>query len=65
MVAYDPYPNPKVQELGVPYLPLDDAISQAHVVTLHVPLLKDTFHIINAERCVVAICCCCWHMLTC
>lgn len=50
MVAYDPYPNPKVQELGVPYLGLDEAISQAHIVTLHVPLLKDTHHIINADR---------------
>ncbi len=37
-------------ELGVEYRDLDDLIGEADVITLHVPLLPETKHMINAER---------------
>ncbi len=37
-------------ELGVEYRDLDDLIEEADVITLHVPLLPETKHMINAER---------------
>ncbi len=37
-------------ELGVEYRDLDELIEEADVITLHVPLLPETKHMINAER---------------
>ncbi len=37
-------------ELGVEYRDLDKLIEEADVITLHVPLLPETKHMINAER---------------
>ncbi len=38
------------KELGVEYRELESLISEADVITLHVPLLPETKHIINRER---------------
>lgn len=44
VLAYDPYPD---QSLDVRYVPLEELIQKADVITLHCPLTKDTKHIIN------------------
>ena len=49
VVAYDPYKNKLIEEAGIPYLEVDEILAQADVVSLHVPLLPATTHIINAE----------------
>eukprot|EP00775_Hariotina_reticulata_P004907 gene4907-5151_t len=40
----------KVKEMGVPYMDLDEIIPQVHVLSLHVPLLPSTKHILNKDR---------------
>ncbi|MEM6503713.1 MAG: 2-hydroxyacid dehydrogenase [Cyanobacteria bacterium P01_C01_bin.89] len=50
VVAYDPFPNDHVRELGIEYKPLDQAIAEADIVTLHCPLTADNFHLIDAEH---------------
>lgn len=47
VLAYDPYPSDKARELGVSYVPLEQLLRQADVVSLHVPLLPSTRHIIG------------------
>ncbi|KAL6784503.1 LDH1 [Auxenochlorella protothecoides x Auxenochlorella symbiontica] len=47
VLAYDPYPSEKAKELGVSYVPLEQLMREADVVSLHVPLLPSTRHIIG------------------
>ncbi len=46
VVAFDVFPS---DSLAVTYLPLNDLLSTADFITLHVPLLDSTHHLINAE----------------
>lgn len=50
VIAYDVRKNPAVEGMGIPYMSLEEALPQADVVSVHVPLLKSTHHIINTER---------------
>ncbi len=50
VVAYDPYPNSHMRELGIEYEPLDEAIAAADIITLHCPLTPDNFHLIDADH---------------
>lgn len=54
VIAYDVRKNPAVEALGIPYMALEEALPQADVISLHVPLLKATHHIINSDR---QVCC--------
>lgn len=48
VVAYDPFPKETLRsELGFEYLSLEDALKTADVVTLHVPYMEATHHLIN------------------
>ncbi len=50
MVAYDKYPDlEKAEALGVKMVTFDEAISTADFISIHLPALPDTFHIINAQ----------------
>ncbi|MGC8534953.1 MAG: 2-hydroxyacid dehydrogenase [Rhizomicrobium sp.] len=42
--------NPECETLGVRYTSLDELLSQSQIISLHLPLLPETRHIINAER---------------
>jgi D-3-phosphoglycerate dehydrogenase len=51
VIAHDPFlPATRAKDLGVALLPLDDVLSQADVVTLHLPLTKETRGMIGKER---------------
>ncbi len=51
VVAYDPFiSKTKAVELGVTLMSLSDVLSTADFVTLHTPLLKDTYHLIGKKE---------------
>jgi D-3-phosphoglycerate dehydrogenase len=50
IVAYDPFIASRAADAaGVPLVELDDLISRADFITLHVPALPETRHMINAQ----------------
>lgn len=49
LLAYDPYENPAIAaEIGFEYAPLARVLSEADVVSLHLPLMDSSHHIIDA-----------------
>mmetsp|Transcript_50098 Transcript_50098/g.112557 ORF Transcript_50098/g.112557 Transcript_50098/m.112557 type:complete len:800 (+) Transcript_50098:40-2439(+) len=49
VVCYDPFQNDAMKELGCEYMDLDGVYGQSDVVSLHVPLLPSTQHLICKE----------------
>lgn len=47
VIAYDVYKNPDLD--FVEYVTLDELLSQSDLISLHCPLMKDTYHLINRE----------------
>lgn len=47
VVAYDRHPDAALEAAGVRYMDLNELFRDSHVVSLHVPLTADTFHMIN------------------
>ena len=51
LLLYDPYPNfQRAEEVGGKFVELEELLKESDVVTLHVPLLDSTYHLINEER---------------
>jgi D-lactate dehydrogenase len=50
VLAHDPRPAPEAQEAGFEFVPLERALAEADVVSLHCPLLPATRHIIGREN---------------
>ncbi|HVY68193.1 MAG TPA: hydroxyacid dehydrogenase [Patescibacteria group bacterium] len=51
VLAYDPYPRPDLAaQYGFTYKDLDAVLGEADAVTLHVPYMPQTHHLINAEK---------------
>ena len=51
VIAYDPFPNKQLaNEIGFKYLGLEDLLSQSDIVSLHVPYLPLTHHLINKDN---------------
>ncbi|MEK6845894.1 MAG: hydroxyacid dehydrogenase [Nanoarchaeota archaeon] len=50
VVAFDAFPNPQLaKEMGFTYLKLEELLKSADIITLHVPYLPQTHHLINAK----------------
>ena len=49
VVAFDPFPDQLLIEDGLLYMTLEEALRDAEIVSLHCPLLPDTFHLINEQ----------------
>ncbi|PIR84087.1 hydroxyacid dehydrogenase [Candidatus Kaiserbacteria bacterium CG10_big_fil_rev_8_21_14_0_10_51_14] len=50
IIAFDVQPDESfAKETGIVYRPLEDLVAESHIVTLHVPYLPATHHLINAE----------------
>ena len=51
ILAYDPYPNQKAaDELGVRFTDMDEIFRTCDAISVHLPYLPSTHHIINKER---------------
>ncbi|MBX5457685.1 MAG: hydroxyacid dehydrogenase [Thermogemmatispora sp.] len=53
VIGYDPFIGPydyAPAELGIRLLSLDEVLAQADVVSVHVPLSPETYHLLNAGR---------------
>lgn len=51
VVAYDPYPKEELAKSeGFVYTTLEDLLMQSDIVTLHVPYMSATHHLLNAEK---------------
>ncbi len=50
VLAYDPFVTPeRASEMGVELVSLDELYARSDLITIHVPLTKETYHLINAE----------------
>lgn len=50
LIAYDLYPNTeKAKELGVTFCSMDEVLSRSDIVSLHLPSLEETRHIMDDE----------------
>ncbi|WP_118859683.1 2-hydroxyacid dehydrogenase [Haemophilus haemolyticus] len=49
ILAYDPFKNPVVEELGGQYVELDEIYARSHVITLHCPATPENYHLLNRE----------------
>lgn len=49
LIGYDVSQSEACLDLGMRYLPLDEVLAQADIISLHVPLLPSTYHLINAD----------------
>ncbi|MGE0267497.1 MAG: 2-hydroxyacid dehydrogenase [Candidatus Omnitrophota bacterium] len=47
LLGYDVRKNPEAEAIGMTYVSLDELYRQSDIISLHIPLLKDTYHIIN------------------
>jgi len=50
VIAHDLYENEELKKLGVTYVPKEDLLQQADIISLHCPLLPSTYHIIDKAR---------------
>jgi len=51
ILFYDVIPRPEMEkELGAKRVDLDTLLRQSDFVSIHVPLMKETYHMINADR---------------
>ncbi|MBN2474928.1 MAG: 2-hydroxyacid dehydrogenase [Pirellulales bacterium] len=49
LLAHDVAENPALQSIGGRYVTLDELFAQSDLITLHCPLVPQTFHLINDE----------------
>lgn len=51
ILGYDPYPNKELaKNLGFEYVALNKLLASSDIVSLHVPLFKNTYHLINKKN---------------
>ena len=49
LLVSDPFQNPAALELGAEYVDLDTLFRESDVISLHCPLFKENYHLLNAE----------------
>jgi glyoxylate reductase len=50
ILFYDIIPRPEIEEFGAKRVDLDTLLRESDFVSVHVPLMKETVHLINKER---------------
>lgn len=46
-LGYDVYQNPEAIKLGIEYVSLDELVKESDFISIHVPLIESTYHLIN------------------
>lgn len=49
LLAYDPFPSPEAQALGMRYVSLTDLLNESDIVSLHCPLTPETRHLLDEK----------------
>lgn len=49
LLGYDAIQNPRCRELGVEYVSVEELAERADIISLHLPLTPETYHLINAD----------------
>jgi len=49
VLAYDVAPNPQTEARGAKYVELEELFRRSDIITLHCPLVPETFHLIDHE----------------
>lgn len=49
VIAYDPFKNPLVEKMGIPYQSLEELLPQCDIISLHCPLNDKTRYLINKD----------------
>jgi len=49
LLASDPYSDIECESFGVKYITLEELFTRSDVITLHCPLMPETYHLINDE----------------
>ena len=44
------HPNARCLEIGVTYYSIDEVLAKSDIVSLHCPLIPETYHLINEDR---------------
>lgn len=47
ILAHDPFPNDQLTQLGGTYTDLPDLFAQSDIITLHCPLTRESYHLID------------------
>lgn len=50
VIGYDKFKNPNIIKTGLKYVSLNELLKRADIISLHLPLNKDTKHIINKKN---------------
>lgn len=50
LLAYDPQPNPKAEQIGMPYVSLDTLLAESDVVSLNCPLNAQTRNLLDTPQ---------------
>lgn len=50
LIGHDVYESDEAKKLGLEYTSLDEVLTQSDIISLHLPLLHDTYHIIGKEN---------------
>src|SRR3989344_6050146 len=51
VIAFDAFPKESMaQEMGVTYVSFDELLAQSDVVSVHLPYMKETHHILNVDN---------------
>jgi D-lactate dehydrogenase len=46
VLAYDVYQSKEVLEMGISYVPLEELYAKSDIISIHVPLLPNTHHMV-------------------
>ncbi|WP_058910227.1 2-hydroxyacid dehydrogenase [Entomohabitans teleogrylli] len=49
LLAFDPYPSAAALDIGVEYVDLPTLFGESDVISLHCPLTKDNYHLLNRD----------------